>query len=156
MTLTLAFAALMAWFAWRTRTPLTFAWSTPGAALLVSAGAVEGGWAAATGAFAVTGLLLAATGLIGWLGRLTAAIPTEIAQAMLAGVLVNLCLAPVIAFADSPAAIAPVVLAWLTLTRFATRWAVPGALAAALGVIAVTMAREGTTVATADLVPHLA
>ena len=47
----------------RERIPVTIAWSTPGAALLVSAGAVEGGWPAAVGAFAVTGALLALAGL---------------------------------------------------------------------------------------------
>ena len=37
----------------RHRTPLTLAWSTPGAALLVSTGAVAGGWPAAVGALCV-------------------------------------------------------------------------------------------------------
>ena len=41
----------MAWLAVRHRTPLSLAWSTPGAALLVSTGAVAGGWSAAVGAF---------------------------------------------------------------------------------------------------------
>ena len=44
----------------RYRMPLTIAWSTPGAAVLVSAGQVTGGWAASVGAFIVAlgGLML--------------------------------------------------------------------------------------------------
>lgn len=36
---------------WRLKMPVVLAWSTPGAALLASTGAIEGGWSAATGAF---------------------------------------------------------------------------------------------------------
>ncbi|GLU87019.1 hypothetical protein Kosp01_17650 [Kocuria sp. NBRC 114282] len=76
------------------RQPITIAWSTPGAALLASTGAVEGGWPAAVGAFLVVGLLVVATGLIPALGDLIARIPPAVAQAMLAGVLLQLCLGP--------------------------------------------------------------
>ena len=37
---------------WRYRLPVAIAWSTPGAAVLATAGGVEGGFAAAAGAFA--------------------------------------------------------------------------------------------------------
>ena len=40
------------WLSTRHRLPITLAWSTPGAAVLVAAGAVDGGWPAAVGAFA--------------------------------------------------------------------------------------------------------
>lgn len=76
--------------AWWSRLPITVAWSTPGAALLVTTGAVEGGWPAAVGAFFVTGLLIVVTGLVPPLGDLIARIPTSVAQAMLAGVLLQL------------------------------------------------------------------
>ncbi|MET7772372.1 benzoate/H(+) symporter BenE family transporter [Nocardia sp. NPDC005366] len=109
---------------YRYRMPITLAWSTPGAALLVSTGAVAGGWAAAVGAFALTGVLVVITGLWRRLADLVAAIPVEIAQAMLAGVLVPLCLAPVRAVHTSPAVVAPVIVVWLVLQRFAKRWAV--------------------------------
>lgn len=46
------------WLSTRHRLPITLAWSTPGAAVLVAAGAVDGGWPAAVGAFLVVGLLL--------------------------------------------------------------------------------------------------
>ena len=79
----------------RSRAPVILAWSTPGAALLVSMGAgYDAGWAAAVGAFLVVGGLILLVGLIPALGDLIARIPTPIAQAMLGGVLLSLCLAP--------------------------------------------------------------
>lgn len=116
---------------YRYRMPITLAWSTPGAALLASTGAVSGGWAAAVGAFAITGVLIVVTGLSQRLGKLVASIPVEIAQAMLAGVLLPLCLAPVKAVQTSPAVVVPVIVVWLVLQRVAKRWAVIAAFATA-------------------------
>lgn len=155
LALTVAFGLLMSGLALWTRLPVTLAWSTPGAALLVSTGPVEGGWPAAVGAFVLTGVLLALTGLVPWLGRLAAAIPVPLAQAMLAGVLLQLCLAPFTALADAPAAVGPVVLVWLLATRWAPRWAVPLALLAAFVVIGVSLATTGTSVPTGHLLPRL-
>ena len=135
----------------RSRMPISIAWSTPGAALLVSAGAVEGGWPAALGAFAVTGVLLALAGLWRPLGRWIAAIPAPIASAMLAGVLLTVCLAPARAVVETPVQIAPVILTWVVLLRVARRWAIPGALVAAAVVIAV----DGGPVATDRAAPSL-
>src|SRR5690349_17555673 len=81
LALSVGMGVLTLWFAVRDRIPVMVAWSTPGAALLVSAGAVDGGWPAAVGAFVVTGVLLAVTGLWSPLGRLIAAIPGPIANA---------------------------------------------------------------------------
>ncbi|MGV9413367.1 benzoate/H(+) symporter BenE family transporter [Nocardia sp. NPDC003693] len=117
----------------RYRMPITLAWSTPGAALLASTGVVAGGWPAAVGAFVVTGLLIVLTGFWQRLGALIAAIPVEIAQAMLAGVLLPLCLAPMKALAVTPAVVVPVIATWLILQKYAARWAV----LAAFGVAAV-------------------
>ena len=142
----------MLWLATRHHIPVTLAWSTPGAALLVSTGAVEGGWPAAVGAFVVTGVLILLTGLVPALGDLIARIPTSIARAMLAGVLLPICLEPVVGLADSPAYVGPVVLAWVVMHRVSRRWAVPVALAVALVVVVVT---AGSDVAARDLVPTL-
>lgn len=122
--------------AYRYRTPLTLAWSTPGAALLVSTGAVAGGWHAAVGAFLVVGALMIVTALWPALGRLVAAIPAPVAQAMLAGVLLSLCRAPVVAVVREPAYVAPLILLWAALARWRPRWASPVVFAAAVAIIA--------------------
>ncbi|SDP48946.1 benzoate membrane transport protein [Nakamurella panacisegetis] len=125
-------------FSWRLKIPMTMAWSTPGAALLAGSAMPADGFAAAVPAFALAGALIALCGLIRPLGRAVAAIPPALANAMLAGVLLTLCVEPFRALSASPAAIAPVVLTWLVLTRVARRWAVPGALGVAVVVMAVT------------------
>jgi benzoate membrane transport protein len=122
--------------AFRYRMPLTIAWSTPGAALLIASGEPPGGYPAALGAFALAGALIVVAGLWRPLGRWVALIPTALASAMLAGVLLPVCLAPVRATVDLPLEVGPVVAVWALLMRVARRWAVPGALAAALVVIA--------------------
>ncbi|MGQ3296185.1 MAG: benzoate/H(+) symporter BenE family transporter, partial [Shinella sp.] len=58
-----------------TRLPISIAWSTPGAALLASSGAVEGGFATAVGGFLVCAVLIIIAGLWKPLGRMVAAIP---------------------------------------------------------------------------------
>ncbi|WP_041547940.1 MULTISPECIES: benzoate/H(+) symporter BenE family transporter [unclassified Nocardioides] len=143
----------MLWLAVRHRIPITLAWSTPGAALLLSTGTVSGGWPAAVGAFVVTGVLIVLTGLVPALGELIARIPTSLARAMLAGVLLPICLEPVTGLADSPTYVGPVVLAWLVMHRVSRRWAVPVALAVALVVVLVA---AGSSVSAPDLVPALA
>ncbi|GAA4526507.1 benzoate/H(+) symporter BenE family transporter [Brachybacterium paraconglomeratum] len=136
-----------------TRLPITIAWSTPGAALLATTGAVEGGWPAAIGAFLLVGVLVVLTGLVRPLGRLMARIPTSIAQAMLAGVLLQLCLGPVLGVAANPLAVLPVVLVWVIAQRVAPRWASPLAFVAAAVVIGVEMARSGVSLASIPLQP---
>ncbi len=113
-----------------TRLPVSIAWSTPGAALLASAGAVEGGFAAAVGAFIICALLIIVAGLFRPLGRAVAAIPAPLANAMLAGVLIGLCFAPVKAIAFNPLFGLPIVLAWIVVGAIKRLWAVPAALVA--------------------------
>ncbi|UQE76767.1 benzoate/H(+) symporter BenE family transporter [Gordonia sp. PP30] len=138
-----------------TRTPITVAWSTPGAALLAATGAVHGGWPAAVGAFLLTGVLIVLTGVVPWLGELIVRIPTSIAQAMLAGILFQLCLGPITGLAENPAAVAPVIVVWLLALRFLPRWAAPLAFLAAAVVIGVHLAVSGDAVTAASLVPRL-
>jgi benzoate membrane transport protein len=144
----------MLWLARRHRIPLTLAWSTPGAALLASTGIVHGGWPAAVGAFLVVGALIIVTGLWSRLGRAIAAIPAPIAQAMLAGVVLELCLAPVRGLAAHPWEVGPILLTWLLLLRVARKWAVPGAFAVTLVVVGIEVAGHGGLHGV--LVPHLA
>ncbi|MCP9620744.1 benzoate/H(+) symporter BenE family transporter [Nocardia otitidiscaviarum] len=138
----------------RYRIPITLAWSTPGAALLASTGAVAGGWPAAVGAFVITGALIVVTGYWQRLGALIAAIPVEIAQAMLAGVLLPLCLAPMHALTVSPAVVAPVIVVWLLLQRYAARWAVLAAFAVAAVGAGIEIAVRGRGLELSAMVPR--
>ena len=140
-------------FSWRFRMPLTFAWSTPGAALLVAAQAVTDDFSAAVGAFLVCGLLTVLTGLVPALTRAITRIPKPIASAMLAGILFPICIAPVLAAVELPALALPIVVVWLVLSRLAPRWAVPGALV--VTVIAVAVSAEPGWLADASIAPRL-
>ncbi|MGZ9825421.1 benzoate/H(+) symporter BenE family transporter [Tsukamurella ocularis] len=155
LAVTVTMGAASALLSWRYRMPIISAWSTPGAALLATTGAVAGGWPAAVGAFAVCGVLFVLTGLWPALARWVQRIPTPIAQAMLAGVLLPLCIAPVTSLAKHPWAVAPVLLVWLVLLKVRPRWAVPLAFVAALVVIAVALVRDDAVPAVAELIPHV-
>ncbi|WP_043423789.1 benzoate/H(+) symporter BenE family transporter [Arthrobacter sp. 135MFCol5.1] len=153
LAVTLAVGLGVLLLAWRSKVPVTLAWSTPGAALLAASGMPDGGWPAAVGAFLVAGVLLALIGLVPALGRLLTAIPPTLAQAMLAGVLLQLCLAPFKSLGTVPWFVAPVILCWLVMMRFAPRWAVPAALLVALLVIGIHVAAGGTALGAATLMP---
>ncbi|MEO8164417.1 MAG: benzoate/H(+) symporter BenE family transporter [Betaproteobacteria bacterium] len=72
----------------RYRMPVVTAWSTPGAAMLITA--ADGVCLAqATGAFLVSALLIVLAGFSGWFERALNRIPVSIASGMLAGVLVR-------------------------------------------------------------------
>lgn len=141
--------------AWRYRMPITVAWSTPGAALLATTGTAGGEWSAAVGAFVVVAVLIVLTGLWPALGTLISRIPPAIAQAMLAGVLLPLCLAPVTGIVENPWGVIPVVLTWLVCARLAPRWAVPLAFVAATVVIAISLASSGSAVDPVSLLPRV-
>jgi benzoate membrane transport protein len=122
----------------RTRMPISIAWSTPGAALLASSAQVEGGFAAAVGAFLVSGVLVVLAGFWKPLGRWVSAIPGPLANAMLAGVVLGLCLAPARAVADEPALGLAIVAVWAVVAKFRRLYAVPAAVLTALALIAAT------------------
>ncbi len=118
------------------RKPISIAWTTPGMALLAATGAVEGGFAAAVGAFIVTGVLIVIAGLWSPLGRWIAAIPKPLANGMLAGILLKLCLAPFLAVSQAPGVALLVLATWAVVGRVARLYAVPAAVAVALGAMA--------------------
>ncbi|QJR20504.1 benzoate/H(+) symporter BenE family transporter [Pelagibacterium halotolerans] len=121
-----------------TKMPLSIAWSTPGAALLITTGAVQGGFPAAVGAFIVAAILVVIAGFWRPFGRAVAAIPMPLASAMLAGILFNLCLAPVRAVAELPTLALPIIVVWAVCLRFARIWAVPAAVAVSAAMIAIS------------------
>lgn len=112
------------YLALRYRQPISLAWSTPGAALLMSGGAPKGGFGVAVTAFIITGLLIAIAGLWRPLRQAVARIPLSLASAMLAGVLMELCLAPVQAAAKLPTLALPIIAAWVLGWCLARRYAV--------------------------------
>ena len=120
------------------RVPLKFAWSTPGAALLVATAGVTGRFAEAVAAFIVAAALVVVVGMWPALERLIGRIPRPVSNAMLAGILFPLCLAPVHAAVQIPLLALPVILLWLVLYRLAPRWAVPAAIGLAAILLAVT------------------
>ena len=107
---------------WVFRMPISFAWSTPGAALLVAAGSTTDDFGAAIGAFLVCGALTVLSGLWPALGQAITSIPTPLAGAMLAGILFPICLAPITAIVEQPVLAIPVVVVWLLLLRLAPRY----------------------------------
>jgi len=115
-----------------TRMPVSIAWSTPGLALLAATGPVAGGFPAVVGAFVLTGVLIVLAGLWRGLGEAVGRIPASIANAMLAGILLKLCLAPFSALQQMPVIAGLVIVTWLVLTRFARLAAVPVAVAVAV------------------------
>jgi benzoate membrane transport protein len=122
----------------RYRMPLSFAWSSPGAALLIAAHATTHNFGAAVGAFIVCGVLIITTGLWPALTRAITRIPTPLASAMLAGILFPICLAPIQASVTMPLLALPIVVVWLILYGFAPRWAVPGALVVTIVVVGIS------------------
>ncbi|MGO3776162.1 MAG: benzoate/H(+) symporter BenE family transporter [Corynebacterium casei] len=139
------------------KAPITIAWSTPGAALIAGAFAAGEGdsemLARAMGAFIVAGILLIATGLIKPLAALVSRIPSEIAQAMLAGFLLAYCTEPILVLASEPWLAGPVIVVWLLALWLAPRWAIPAAFVASCVVIALNFNTEA--VEGISILPHL-
>ena len=120
MGLTTAIPSLMI------RKPVMVAWSTPGAAVLASAG-LAGGFSMgqAVGAFMASAALIVVIGASGWFEALTKRIPLSIASALLAGVLARFGIA---GFAAAQSALPLVLLMLLTYLlgkRFMPLYAVP-------------------------------
>ncbi len=148
MALSLSMGLAGIYLSLKTRMPISMAWSTPGAALLATTGAIEGGFPVAVGAFLVCGALIVFTGLWKPLGRWVAAIPGALANAMLAGVLLGLCLAPARAVAEFPMEGLIIVITWAVVAKLKRVLAMPAAVIATVVLLAftsdVTMAEMGS------------
>lgn len=110
---TLGMGVCSIWLPFVTRIPAAVAWSTPGAAFLAATQGLPGGFSEAVGAMIVCAGLILLTGVVPALGRIVASIPKPIANALLAGVLLKLCLAPALALGEIPHLFAPVLIAWI-------------------------------------------
>ncbi len=152
LVLCLAMAVGVVVLSIRYRLPIILAWSTPGAALLAGTTLPTTDWSAAIGCFVIVAALTALAGLWPWLARQLSRIPTVIANAMLAGVLIPICATAFTALARTPLYVAPILLTWLVAYAVARRWAVPLALLVALLVVALTVDHAPTA---AELLPRL-
>jgi benzoate membrane transport protein len=152
MALCVAMGVCAIFLSLRSRLPISIAWSTPGAALLAGSARPHGGFPAAVGAFLLTALLVVASGLWKRLGRWVSAIPRPLANAMLAGILLPLCLAPAHAVKSDPAVGLGVVLTWAVVGSIRKLYAVPAAVVAAVVLIATTTHIETDTLG--PLWPH--
>ncbi|WP_240607796.1 benzoate/H(+) symporter BenE family transporter [Pararhodobacter oceanensis] len=131
------------WLPAVTRIPAAVAWSTPGAAFLAATASLPGGFAEAVGALIYCAGLIVLTGFIPALGRIVAAIPKPIANGLLAGVLLKLCLAPALALGSIPALVVPVLLAWLAGLMWNRLAAMPFAVLAFIVVLVFAVDTSG-------------
>lgn len=124
-----------------TRVPIIVAWSTPGAALLISS---LGGYtfAEAVGAFLVASVAAAVFGWTGWFGKLLAKVPVPIMQGLLAGVLLPFVVLGAKQFETAPLLAGAVVLTFFIGKRFFDRYAVLAALVVGM-VLSVAMGEFG-------------
>jgi benzoate membrane transport protein len=119
----------------RYRAPVVTAWSTPGAALLVTSAAglsIE----EATGAFLVSAALITLAGFSGWFERAMDRIPVALASGMLAGVLLRFGLDVFLAMRTQLALALAMFAVYLVARRLAPRYAVVAALAVGVAVAA--------------------
>ena len=111
------------------RQPVMVAWSTPGAAVLATAG-LAGGFdmGQATGAFIVCAALITLFGVTGWFEKVLDRIPMPIASALLAGVLTRFGLDAFVALKSALGLVLAMLLSYLVGRRWWPRYAVPGVL----------------------------
>ncbi len=126
-------AALSLW----TRQPVITAWSTPGAALLVTS-LGQFTYAQAVGAYLVSAVAVTLVGLTGVFGKLMARVPGAIVAAMLAGILFSFGADAFRALSVSPLVPAVVLVTFFVVKRFTARYAVLCALITGVAAAAVS------------------
>ena len=133
--LCLAMAGSSGFLSLRYRMPVVTAWSTPGAALIGASSGIS--IHAAVGAFLLAGGLIVLAAFVKPFGRLIERIPTAIAAAMLAGILIRFVMAVFESAGAAPALVLPLVGLFLLVRLFNPALAVLAVLfvglAAALG-----------------------
>jgi benzoate membrane transport protein len=107
----------------RFRAPVVIAWSTPGAALLVTS-LPNVPYADAIGAFVVCAVLLTVVGLTGWFDTLMRKIPAGIAAALLAGILFEIGIEIFRAAQFQTALVLAMFFTYLVVKRLAPRYAI--------------------------------
>ncbi|MBH3330605.1 benzoate/H(+) symporter BenE family transporter [Pseudomonas oryzihabitans] len=113
------------------RTPIVIAWSTPGAALLVTS-LPSVPYSDAIGAFVLCAVLLALCGITGSVDRLLRRVPPALAAALLAGILFRIGIEICTAVQHQTALVLGMALAYLVAKRLWPRYCVLVALVAGL------------------------
>jgi len=119
----------------RYRIPVATAWSTPGAALLITSTAGVS-MPEATGAFLISGALITLSGFSGWFERMMSRIPMSIAAGMLAGILLRFGLDAFIALKTQFTMVLAMLGIYLLMRRLMPRYAVIAALATGIAIAA--------------------
>jgi benzoate membrane transport protein len=114
--LCLSMAATSGYLSVRYRIPVVTAWSTPGAALIAASSGIS--IHAAVGAFLLAGGLIVLAASVKPFGRLIERIPSAVAAAMLAGILIRFVTAVFESAQGAPALVLPLVAVFL-LVRLA-------------------------------------
>lgn len=127
-----------------TRIPISIVWSSPGLALLAVVHDGPGGWPTTVGAFVLTGVAIVATRLIRPLHTALSALPPALLSAVLAGILLPFCLAPLHALSAHPGGASLIVLSWLAMLWAALRIAAPAALVALIAMVLTTSGKTTT------------
>ena len=119
------------------RKPVMVAWSTPGAAVLATAG-LAGGFtmADAVGAFMVCAALITLFGVTGWFEKIMNRIPMAVASALLAGVLTRFGLQAFMAAQTALALVLVMLGSYLISKRWLPRYAVVLTLLAGIVLVA--------------------
>ncbi|HZW11888.1 MAG TPA: benzoate/H(+) symporter BenE family transporter [Noviherbaspirillum sp.] len=107
----------------RFRTPVITAWSTPGAALLVS-GLTQYTYAEAIGAYLFSAMLITLLGISGLFSKIMERLPTGVIAAMLAGILFRFGVGVFASLEQVPALVLPMCLAYLIGRRWLPRYAI--------------------------------
>ena len=140
--------------------PVMVAWSTPGAAVLATAGAAGAAGAGdgfsmneAVGAFMVCAVLITVCGVTGWFERVMNRIPMAIASALLAGILARFGLQAFTAAQTALPLVVAMLLAYLCGRRWVPRYAVPVTLLIAIIFAAITQGMTWANVSFDPVVP---
>lgn len=120
----------------RYRAPVVIAWSTPGAALLVTS-LPNVPYAEAIGAFVVCAALLTAVGMTGWFDALMHRVPAGIASALLAGILFEIGIEIFRAAQYQTTLVLAMFFTYLVGKRLVPRYAIPATLSAGIAVAGV-------------------
>jgi len=134
LALGVAIAATSITLSLRYKVPVLTAWSTPGAAMLVTS--VSGvSMRQAVGAFMLCAALIVLVGVTGWFEKAMARIPVNLGAAMLAGVLLRFGLDGFASLQTQFVLVGSMLLTYLVVRRFWSRYAIPAVLGVGVAVV---------------------